>query len=184
MKQNNEGEQFQLYPEVLHRRSNFRLSKVLMSTSQQLEAKLLYLHRINNLLQELQKVCVEMSKRVPDRHYIHYHKIPLVSDVITPITIPEDLISRFKTIGSYRLVLQGLPFNPPRLETRPGSMECAETEVIAGHLRRMIGELTGTWHRGPLWEISGAGLYVELKRTYILEYLRYFLIVTEDWAQQ
>lgn len=153
-----------------------------MSTSKQLEAQLLYLYRISNLLQELQKVCLEMSKRTPDRHFASYRQIPLLSEDVSPLSRPEDLAYGFKTIGSYRLVLQGLPFSPPQFKARPGSMECEETEVIATHMRRMIGDLTGTWHRGPLWEISGAGLYVELKRTYILEYLRYFLAVTEEWV--
>lgn len=154
-----------------------------MSTSKQLEAKLLYLYRINNLLQELQKVCLELSRRTPDRHYTCYRKIPMLSEDVSPLTRPEDLSRGFSLVGSYRLVLQGLPFNPPRLQARPGSMECAETEEIATHMRRMIGDLTGTWHRGPLWEISGAGLYTELKRTYMLDYLRYFLAVAEEQAR-
>ncbi len=151
-----------------------------MGTSKQLEAKLLYLYRVNNLLQELQKVCLEMSRRTPDRHFASYKNIPLLSEDVSPLTRPEDLRMGFKTVGSYRLVLQDLVFNPPRLQARTGSMECSETEVIARHMRRMIGDLTGTWHRGPLWEISGAGLYTELKRTYILDYLRYFLAVAEE----
>ena len=153
-----------------------------MSTSKQLEAKLLYLYRINNFLQELQNVCLEMSKRTPDRHFASYRQIPLLHDDVSPLTGPEDLIRAFRILGSYRLVLLNLPFNPPRLQARQGSMECGETEVIARHMRRMIGDLTGTWHRGPLWEISGAGLYTELKRTYILDYLRYFLAMAEEWA--
>ena len=155
-----------------------------MGTSKQLEAKLLYLYRINNLLADLQKVCQEMSRRTPDRHYTYYRRIPLLSEDVSPLTRPEDLARGFRTVGSYRLVLQGLSFNPPRLQARSGSMECAETEEIARHLRRMIGDLTGTWHRGPLWEISGAGLYTELKRTYILDYLRYFLAVAEELTRQ
>ena len=155
-----------------------------MSTSKQLEAKLLYLYRISNLLQELQKICQEMSKRTPDRHFAYYQHIPMLSNDISPLTSPEDLIRGFRILGSYRLVLQGLPFNPPRLRARPGSMECDETETVAKHMRRMIGDLTGTWHRGPLWEISGAGLYTELKRTYLLDYLRYFLAVAEEASNQ
>ena len=153
-----------------------------MSTSKQLEAQLLYLYRISNLLQELQKICLEMSKRTPDRHFGCYRQIPSLSEDISPLNRPEDLANGFRTVGSYRLVLQDLPFSPPSLKARPGSMECKETEVIAKHMRRMIGDLTGTWHRGPLWEISGAGLYVELKRTYILEYLRYFIALAEEWV--
>lgn len=155
-----------------------------MGTSKQLEAKLLYLYRINNLLQELQKVCRELSRRTPDRHYACYRNIPLLSEDVTPLIHPADLSRGFKIVGSYRLVLQGLLFNPPRLQARPGSMECDETEEVARHMRRMIGDLTGTWHRGPLWEISGAGLYTELKRTYMLDYLRYFLAVAEERAGQ
>ncbi len=155
-----------------------------MGTSKQLEAKLLYLYRVNNLLQELQKVCLEMSRRTPDRHFASYRRIPLLSEDVSPLTHPEDLSKSFKKVGSYRLVLQGLDFNPPRLRARTGSMECAETEVIAKYMRRMIGDLTGTWHRGPLWEISWAGLYTEVKRTYILDYLRYFLAVAEERARQ
>ena len=154
-----------------------------MGTSKQLEAKLLYLYRVNNLLQELQKICLEMSRRTPDRHFACYQDIPLLSEDVSPLTHAEDLSKSFKKVGSYRLVLQGLDFNPPRLQARTGSMECNETEVIANYMRRMIGDLTGTWHRGPLWEISGAGLYTELKRTYILDYLRYFLAVAEERAR-
>ena len=154
--------------------------KVAMSTSKQLEEKLLYLYRINNLLQELQEVCLELSRQTPDRHYACYRNIPMLSENLAPLTRPEDLRKDFRLVGSYRLVLQGLSFNPPRLQARPASMECAETEEIARHMRRMIGDLTGTWHRGPLWEISGAGLYTELKRTYMLDYLRYFLAVAEE----
>ena len=155
-----------------------------MGTSKQLEAKLIYLYRVNNLLQELQKVCLEMSRRTPDRHFASYKYITLLSEDVAPLTRAEDLRMGFKTVGSYRLVLQNLDFNPPRLQARTGSMECTETEVIARHLRRMIGDRTGTWHRGPLWEISGAGLYTELKRTYILDYLRYFLALAEERARQ
>jgi hypothetical protein len=155
-----------------------------MGTSKQLEAKLLYLYRVNNLLQDLQKVALELSKRTPDRHFAFYQRIPLLSEDVSPLTHPEDLSTGFKIVGSYRLVLQGLDFNPPRLQARTGCMECAETEVIARNMRRMIGDLTGTWHRGPLWEISGAGLYTELKRAYILDYLRYFLAVAEEKASQ
>ncbi len=155
-----------------------------MSTSKQLEAKLLYLYRISNLLQELQKVCLELSKQTPDRHFTSYRLIPMLRDDVSPLTRPEDLSRAFEILGSYRLVLQNLPFNPPRLQARSGSMECTETEVIARHMRRMIGDLTGTWHRGPLWEISGAGLYTELKRAYILDYLRYFLAMAEELANQ
>jgi hypothetical protein len=154
-----------------------------MGTSKQLEAKLLYLYRVNNLLQELQQVCLEMSRRTPDRHFASYQHIPLLSEDVSPLTRPEDLRMGFKTVGSYRLVLLDLDFNPPRLQARTGSMECRETEVIARQMRGMIGDLTGTWHRGPLWEISGAGLYTELKRTYILDYLRYFLAVAEECSR-
>jgi len=156
----------------------------MMSASKQLEAQLLYLYRINNILQELQKVCLESSERTPDRHFISYRHIPLLSEDISPLCGPDDLIGSFKIVGSYRMVLQDLSFSPPPLKTRTGSIECTETELIARHMRRMIGDLTGTWHRGPLWEISGAGLYVELKRTYILEYLRYFLAVAEAWVNR
>ena len=154
-----------------------------MSTSKQLEAKLLYLYRISNLLQDLQKVCLEMSKRNPDRHFAYYRQIPMLRDDVSPLTRPEDLNRAFRLLGSYRMVLQNLPFNPPRLQARAGSMECDETEVIARRMRRMIGDLTGTWHRGALWEISGAGLYTELKRTYMLDYLRYFLAIADEWAR-
>lgn len=153
-----------------------------MNTSEKLEAKLLYLNRINNLIGDLQKVCVEMSERTPDRHFISYHHIPMISEDLSPICGPGDLIGRFRTVGSYRLVLSGLPFSAPELGVRPGCSECQETETIANCLRKMIGDLTGTWHRGPLWEISGAGLYTELKREYILRYLRYFLVVAEEWS--
>ena len=155
-----------------------------MGTSKQLEAQLLYLYRINNLLQDLQKVCLEMSRLTPDRHFTSYQRMPMLSEDVSPLTRPEDLSTGFRLIGSYRLVLQGLNFTPPRLQARTGSMECTETEVIARHMRRMIGDLTGTWHRGPLWEISGAGLYTELKRAYILDYLRYFRAVAEEKASQ
>jgi hypothetical protein len=153
-----------------------------MGTSQKLEARLLYLNRLHNKLGELQQVCIEMSRRTPDRHLISYARIPLLSDNLSPIAAPEDLIDRFKCVASYQLVLQGLVFAPPDLTVLPGSSECPETETIARSLRTMIGQLTGTWHRGPLWEISGAGLYTELKREYILRYLRYFLVVAEEYS--
>ncbi len=153
-----------------------------MGTSQKLEARLLYLNQLHNILGELQKICIEMSRHTPDRHLISYARIPLLSDDLSPIGAPEDLVSRFKCVASYQLVLQGLPFAPPDLGVQPGSNECPETETIARCLRAMIGDLTGTWHRGPLWEISGAGLYTELKREYILRYLRYFLVVAEEYS--
>ena len=153
-----------------------------MGTSHKLEARLLYLNRVHNMLGELQKVCIDMSRRTPDRHLIAYRHIPLLSTDLSPIAGPEDLVGRFATVASYRLVFQGLPFSPPGLGVLPGCSECAETETIARGLRAMIGDLTGTWHRGPLWDISGAGLYTELKREYILRYLRYFLVVAEEWS--
>lgn len=153
-----------------------------MNTSAQLEAKLLYLNRLNNLLVELQQICISRSKHTPDRHWASYRHIPAVVSDVTPIHTEDDLVRRMKILGSYRLVLQELPFAPPPLEAKPASMECLETERIAGGLRKMIGDLTGTWHRGPLWEISGAGMYTELKRKYLLHYLRYFVTVAEEWA--
>lgn len=153
-----------------------------MGTSQKLEARLLYLNHLHNILGDLQQICIEMSRRTPDRHLISYAHIPLLGDDLTPIAAPEDLVSRFKCIACYQLVLQGLPFAPPDLGVQPGCNECPETEIIARSLRAMIGKLTGTWHRGPLWEISGAGLYTELKREYILRYLRYFLVVAEEYS--
>jgi hypothetical protein len=153
-----------------------------MDTSHKLEARLLYLNRIHNLLDDLQRICIEMSERTPDRHLIAYQHIPLMSEDLSPISGPEDMAGRFALVGSYRLVFKDLPFYPPELGVRPGCRECWETEIIARGLRKMIGDLTGTWHRGPLWDISGAGLYTELKREYILRYLRYFLIVAEEWS--
>jgi len=153
-----------------------------MGTSQKLEARLLYLNRLHILLGDLQRICIEMSERTPDRHLISYRFIPPVCEDLSPISDPEDMTDRFAVVGSYRLVLKDLPFFPPDLGVQPGCSECSETETIARGLRRMIGDLTGTWHRGPLWEISGAGLYTELKREYILRYLRYFMIVAEEWS--
>jgi hypothetical protein len=155
---------------------------VRMKTSAQLEAKLLYLNRLNNLLIEFQQICIRMSEQAPDRHWVSYRHIPAVETDVTPIHTEEDLVRRMKVLSSYRLVLQGLPFAPPPLEAKSAGMECLETERIAGGLRKMIGDLTGTWHRGPLWEISGAGMYTELKRKYLLHYLRYFITVAEEWA--
>ncbi len=153
-----------------------------MGTSQKLEARLLYLNRLHNLLVDLQRICIEMSLRTPDRHLISYQHIRPISEDLSPISSPEDMTGRFALVGSYRLVLKDLPFYPPDLGVLPGCRECRETEIIARGLRKMIGDLTGTWHRGPLWEISGAGLYTELKREYILRYLRYFLIIAEEWC--